>query len=59
MGQAPGGVATRVPSIDIGLRALGEGPPSLGEVIETYGRETNLVAGPLNLLTGDRAEVPP
>ncbi|MFC9624368.1 hypothetical protein ACFTXM_31795 [Streptomyces sp. NPDC056930] len=27
VGEAPGGVATRVPSIDIGLRALGEGPP--------------------------------
>ena len=57
VGQAPGGVATRVPSIDIGLRALGEGSPSLGKVIEKGDRETNLVAGLLNLLTGERAAV--
>ncbi|MFE3905604.1 hypothetical protein ACFXPY_36320 [Streptomyces sp. NPDC059153] len=57
VGQPPGGVATRVPSIDIGPRALGEGPPSLGEVIEKGGRETHLVAGLLNLLTGERAAV--
>ncbi|MFE7427966.1 hypothetical protein [Streptomyces sp. NPDC057545] len=57
VGQAPGGVATRVPSIDIGLRALSKGPPSLGEVIEKGDSETNLVAGLLNLLTGERPAV--
>lgn len=53
--QAPSGVAARVPSIDIGLRALGEGPPMLGEIIEKGGRETYLVAGLLDLHAGERA----
>ncbi|MFF4567275.1 hypothetical protein [Streptomyces sp. NPDC001435] len=57
MGEAPGGVAACVPVVDIGLRAVGEGSPALGEVSEEGGREVDLVAGLVDLLAGERAAV--
>ncbi|MER6503285.1 hypothetical protein ABT218_28975 [Streptomyces sp. NPDC001455] len=55
VGEAPGGVAAEVPSIDIGLRAFGERPSTLGEMIEEGGREVDLVACLPDLLAGERA----
>ncbi|MQY40748.1 Threonylcarbamoyl-AMP synthase [Streptomyces sp. RB17] len=57
MGEAPGGVAAGVSSIDIGLRAVGERPSTLCEVIEEGGREVDLVAGLLDLLDGGPCEI--
>ncbi|MER6046360.1 hypothetical protein ABT168_02535 [Streptomyces sp. NPDC001793] len=54
VGEAPGGVAAGVPSIDFGLRAVGERPSTLGKMIEEGGREVDLVAGLLDLLAGER-----